>query len=182
CAVAALAAGAVGPSVAGAAAEPLAAVTVSDDVATKPTVTFDKPFAVKRTTDKVVPAGTGAALAKGQTITFDYVLLDGRTGKELEASYGKTPSSLTLDKSKTLTQLVSGLSGQTVGSRMLVAIAPKDGVAKRLTSSGTKSGVKKSDTLLFVIDVRSVRAPLARASGEPVPPVGGLPTVALAGD
>jgi peptidylprolyl isomerase len=168
----------VGVPSSGAAAAPLAAVTVSTDVSTKPTVTFHKPFAVKKTTDEVVTPGTGATLAKSQTITFDYLLVDGRTGKELETSYGKTPSSLTIDKSKTLTQLVSSLTGQKVGSRLLVAIAPKDGVAKKLKTSS----VKKTDTLLFVIDVKTVRTPLARATGEPVAPVEGLPTVTLAAD
>ena len=168
----------VGVPSSGAAASPLAAVTVSTDVSTKPTVTFHKPFAVKKTTDEVVTPGTGATLAKSQTITFDYLLVDGRTGKELETSYGKTPSSLAIDKSKTLTQLVSSLTGQKVGSRLLVAIAPKDGVAKKLKTSS----VKKTDTLLFVIDVKTVRTPLARATGEPVAPVEGLPTVTLAAD
>jgi peptidylprolyl isomerase len=168
----------VGVPSSGAAASPLVAVTVSTDVSTKPTVTFHKPFAVKKTTDEVVTPGTGATLAKSQTITFDYLLVDGRTGKELETSYGKTPSSLTIDKSKTLTQLVSSLTGQKVGSRLLVAIAPKDGVAKKLKTSS----VKKTDTLLFVIDVKTVRTPLARATGEPVAPVEGLPTVTLAAD
>ena len=56
-------------------------------------------------------------------------------------------------------QLVTSLEGATVGSRVLLAIAPKDGVAE---SIGAK-GVKKSDTLLFVIDVKSARTPLAKA-------------------
>jgi len=131
---------------------------------------------VKKTTNQVVTAGSGAALAKGQTITFDYVLVDGRTGKELETSYGNTPGSLTLDSSKTATQLVTSLTGKTVGSRLLVAIAPKDGLAKRLNNPA----VKKTDTLLFVIDVKNVRKPLARATGAAVAPVAGLPTVSLA--
>jgi peptidylprolyl isomerase len=161
-----------------AAAVPLASVTVSGDVAAKPTVKFAKPFAVKSTADKVVTAGSGAALATGQTITFDYLLVDGRTGKELETSYGASPGSLVLDKAKTATQLVKSLTGQTIGSRVLVAIAPKDGLAKRLKSAK----VKKDDTLLFVIDVKSVRTPLTRATGEAVAPVDGLPSVALAAD
>ena len=131
---------------------------------------------MKKTTNQVVTAGTGAALTKGQTITFDYVLVDGRSGKELETSFGNTPGSLTLDPSKTATQLVTSLTGKTVGSRLLVAIAPKDGLAKRLNNPA----VKKTDTLLFVIDVKNVRTPLARATGAPVAPVAGLPTVTLA--
>ena len=60
---------------------------------------------------------------------------------------------------------------------MLVAVAPKEGVAKGLASSG----VKKSDTLLFLIDVKTVRTPLDRAQGAAVTPASGLPTVQLDG-
>ena len=160
------------------AATSLASVTVTGDAAAKPTVKFAKPFAVTKTTAKVVTAGTGAALVKGQRITFDYVLVDGRTGKELETSFGKTPGSLVLDKTQTATQLVTSLTGKKIGSRVVVAIAPKDGLAKRLKTSG----VKTNDTLLFVIDVKSVRTPLPKATGAAVAPVAGLPTVTLAAD
>ena len=67
----------------------------------------------------------------------------------------------------------------TVGSRVLIALAPKEGLAANAKSQGAKN-VKKDDTLLFVIDVKSVRTPLAKATGEAVPPVEGLPTVAVA--
>jgi FKBP-type peptidyl-prolyl cis-trans isomerase len=154
------------------------AVTVSTDTATKPTVKFQKPFAIKKTADSVVAAGTGEALATGQTITFDYVLVDGRTGKQIQTSFGGSPASLVLDAAKTNKQLVTALTGKTVGSRVLVGIAPKDGLAKRLKSKK----VKKDDALLFVIDVKSVRAPLAKATGDPVAPVDGQPTVTLAAD
>ena len=163
---------------AGAAAAPLSGVTVSADVATKPEVDVDTPFAVEKTGNKVVTAGTGDVLAAGQAISFDYLLVDGRTGKELQTSFGRKPASLALDKKQTATQLVDSLVGETVGSRVLVAIAPKDGLAKRV---GIK-GVKKTDTLLFVIDVKSARTPLARATGETVTPVAGLPAVAVAAD
>ena len=161
---------------AGAASGPLSAVTVSTDASAKPTVKFDKPFAVKKTAHSVVTAGTGDALAKGQTISFDYVLVNGRTGKEIQTSYGTTPAALVLDSKQTAKQLVDGLIGQKVGSRVLVAIAPKDGLAKRLNSKQVKTG----DTLLFVVDVKSVHTPLPKATGDPVAPVAGLPTVALA--
>jgi peptidylprolyl isomerase len=163
---------------AGAAADPLSGVTVSADTSSKPTVKFDKPFAIKKTADSTVAAGTGAALAAGQTITFDYVLVDGRTGKQIQTSYGRSPASLVLDAAKTNKQLVTALTGETVGSRVLVGIASKDGLAKKLNAKG----VKGSDTLLFVIDVKGVRTPLTRATGDPVPPVDGQPTVSLAAD
>jgi peptidylprolyl isomerase len=154
------------------------AVTVSKDTSAKPTVKFDTPFAIKKTADSVVAAGSGDALAAGQTITFDYVLVDGRTGKQIQTSYGRTPASLVLDAAKTNKQLVTALTGKMVGSRTLLAIAPKDGLAKKVKSKN----VKKDDTLLFVIDVKGVRTPLAKATGDPVAPVDGQPTVALAAD
>jgi peptidylprolyl isomerase len=153
------------------------AVTVSTDTATKPTVKFDAPFAIKKTANSVVAAGTGDALVTGQTITFDYVLVDGRTGKQIQTSYGGSPASLVLDAT-TNKQLVTSLTGKNIGSRVLVGIAAKDGLAKRVKAKG----VKKNDTLLFVIDVKGVRTPLTKATGDPVTPVDGLPTVALAED
>jgi len=165
------------PTGAGAASSnPLGAVTVSTDTSTKPTVKFAKPFAVKKTADSVVVAGTGETLPAGSTITFDYLLVDGRTGKEIQTSYGVTPASLVLDKAKTNKQLVTSLTGATVGSRVLLAISPKDGLTTKLKSSK----VKKNDTLLFIIDVKSKRTPLSRATGDAVTPAAGLPTVALA--
>jgi len=160
------------------AATDASAVTVSTDTSAKPTLKFATPYSVKKTADTVVAEGTGDALTQGQTITFDYVLVDGRTGKEIQTSYGRSPASLVLDSTKTAKQLVTGLTGQKIGSRVLVTIAPKDGLAKKLNSPK----VKKNDTLLFVIDVKSVRTPLAKATGEAVAPVAGLPSVTLAAD
>jgi peptidylprolyl isomerase len=163
---------------AGAATGPLDKVTVSGDIGAKPSVKFAKPFVVKKTADAVITAGTGAALATGQTITFDFLLVDARTGKQIQTSYGSSEASLDLDTTKTAPPLVNSLVGKAIGSRVLVALAPKEGLAKNLKSSK----VKKNDTLLFVIDVKNVRTPLARATGDPVPPVEGLPTVTLAAD
>jgi peptidylprolyl isomerase len=69
--------------------------------------------------------------------------------------------------------VVKALVGQTVGSRVVVAIAPKDG----LTEGGASAGVQKNDTLLFVMDLRGVQP--TRATGTAVTPPAGLPTVEL---
>jgi peptidylprolyl isomerase len=153
-------------------------VTVSTDTTKKPTVKFSAPFAVKTTATSVVAAGSGAALAEGNTVTFDYVLVDGRTGKQVQTSYGQSHASLVLDTTKAAPLVVSSLTGKTIGSRVLLAIAPKDGLAKQINSKQ----VKQNDTLLFIIDVRGVRTPFSRATGDAVAPVAGLPTVALADD
>ncbi len=73
--------------------------------------------------------------------------------------------------------IVKALLASKVGGQTLVAISPKD--AKLLQGSG--KGVKKSDTLLFLLTLQSVRHPLDRATGTAVTPPAGLPTVALDG-
>jgi peptidylprolyl isomerase len=68
--------------------------------------------------------------------------------------------------------------GTSVGSRVLIAIAPKEGLATNAKKNGAK-GVKDTDTLLFVVDVKSTRTPLTRATGDAVTPAAGLPEVTL---
>jgi hypothetical protein len=83
-----------------------------------------------------------------------------------------------LDAKQTPKGLVKSLVGSSVGSRVLIALAPKEGLAANAKSNGAKN-VKKDDTLLFVVDVKSIRTPLARATGEAVTPADGLPAVTL---
>ena len=73
--------------------------------------------------------------------------------------------------------LYQGLDGVTAGSRVLIAIAPADGLG-----ADPSTGVLDTDTLLFFAEVHDVRVPLQRAEGEAVAPVDGLPTVELAED
>jgi peptidylprolyl isomerase len=157
---------------------PLTKVKVSGAADAKPTVKFAKPFAASATAHRVVAAGSGDKLATGAKITFDYVVVDGRTGTELGTSFGASPVATVLDTKQTAKGLVKSLVGSSVGSRVLIAVAPKEGLAANAKSNGAKN-VKKTDTLLFVVDVKSVRTPLDRATGDAVTPADGLPAVAL---
>jgi FKBP-type peptidyl-prolyl cis-trans isomerase 2 len=164
---------------AGASTTSLAQVTVTGDVGQKPTVTFSAPFSAKSSGHREIQAGTGTKLVKGEKITFDFVVVDGRTGLELQSTYGQTPVSAVLDTKQTRTGLVNGLLGSNVGGRELLALAPKEG----LTASLASQGVQKNDTLLLVVDVKDAQKPLKplkRAKGTAVPLVAGLPTVKLA--
>jgi peptidylprolyl isomerase len=157
---------------------PLTKVTVNGASDKKPTLKFATPFAATATTHRVVTGGSGDKLASGAKITFDYVVVDGRTGKELGTSFGVAPVATVLDTEQTAAGLVKSLVGSSVGSRVLIAIAPKEGLAANAQKGGAKN-VKKNDTLLFVVDVKSIRAPLARAAGDAVAPPEGSPKVAL---
>jgi peptidylprolyl isomerase len=169
----------VGTTTMAAAADvPLSKVIVTGAADAKPKVKFAKPFALAATDHRVISAGTGDKLTKGARITFDYVVIDGRTGAELGTSFGGTPVPTVLDNTQTAKGLVTSLVGSTVGSRVLIGLGPKEGLAANAKSQGAKN-VKKDDTLLFVVDVKSVRTPLERATGEAVVPADGLPTVTL---
>jgi peptidylprolyl isomerase len=153
-------------------------VAVSGAFGEKPTVTFETPFAVKSSVSDERAKGTGTQAVKGSQLVIDYVVLNGRTGAEIEASYGGNPATFVLRKGST-DAIVDGLKGTSPGSRVVIAVAPKDG----LTEGGESVGIKKKDTLLFVVDVKDVqlRTPaLDRAEGTSVTPPAGLPKVALA--
>lgn len=166
---------ATAPVARAASATPLEEVSITGVPGAKPTVSFASPFAVKASVSEVREDGSGSEAENGSQVLLDYVLLNGRTGEEIETSYGVNPVTLVLDKAA-LPALRKSLLGTSPGSRVVVAIAPKDG----LNAAGATSGVKKSDTLVFVFDVKDVTTPLTRATGTKVPPVAGLPTVKLA--
>jgi len=169
------------PAGAAASSSALAKVKVTGATGAKPKLRFSTPFRVSRTSNRVVTAGTGADIGNGARISVDYVLVDGRTGKQIESSYGKRPASLLVDAKQSLGPLVTAVQGRKVGTRVLVAIAPRDGIAKNLATV-KKSGVKKDDTVLVLLDVTFLHPQLSRATGTPVAPAAGLPTVTLAAD
>jgi peptidylprolyl isomerase len=158
-------------------ANALDAITVDGEIGSAPTVTFSQPFKVDKTVSKVITAGTGETLQQGATVGFDYAAINGRDGKQFDASYDAGPVSGVLDEREILPGLVKGLVGANVGSRVLIALAPADAFGPR--GGATEVGIEKDDTVLFVVDVREVRHPLERATGTPVAPVAGQPTVSL---
>jgi peptidylprolyl isomerase len=150
-------------------------VTVTAVAGKAPTVALAKtPFSVTSTVSKVITPGTGAPVSRGQKVQVDYLLVDGRDGKEKDTTFGKKSVAFTADPTKLLPGLVTGLVNEKIGSRVLVAIPPKDGFG---TTGNTELGVQKDDTLLFVLDLKSATTPLTAPSGTAVPPVAGLPTV-----
>ena len=144
-----------------------------------PTLTFKtKPLSVKATTTKVVTEGKGAKLSKTNSVTFNYALYNGKDGKVIESSFGKTTASVDLSSSQLMPGLTKGLTGQLVGSRLLVAIPPVDAFGAK---GNAQAGFGPTDTAVFVIDVVSVSTPLTTATGTAVAPKAGLPTAKVDG-
>ena len=144
-----------------------------------PTVTFkSKPLTVKDTTTKVITAGKGAKLSKANSIMFSYSLFNGKDGKQIETSFGKATVPLDLSSTSLLPGLSKGLTGQQVGSRLLVAIPPKDAFGAQ---GNAQAGFGPTDTVVFFIELVSASTPLATAAGAVVAPKPGLPTATVDG-
>ena len=155
----------------------LSAVKVSGEDGKKPAVKVPVPFSVTKTDRKVLKSGDGAVVANGQRVSINYVGVNGTDGKEFDTSFGKTEkASFTMDPNLFMKGLVTGLQGTTVGSRVLIAVPPKDAYGAQGVPS---AGIGPTDTLVFVIDVTSANNVLKRATGTAVKPKAGLPTVKL---
>jgi peptidylprolyl isomerase len=154
----------------------LTAVAVTGAVGAKPGITVPTPFAVKETSSKVLTKGTGAVVAQGQRVTVDYAGYNGTDGKQFDSSFGDKARSFILDTNSTLPGLVKGVVGATIGSRLLLAIPPDDAYG---TQGQAAAGIGPTDTILVVVDVKSAKNVLTRATGTTVAPKAGLPTVKL---
>ena len=155
----------------------LADVTVTDaaDDATTPGVEFDPgSIAVEETEDVVISEGDGEELSGSELISFDYAIFSASTGDELGSSYPSNAVGLDLQDDTVLPGLTSALTGQTIGSRLLVALPPKDAFGE---GGNPQLGVAADETLLFLVDILSAMTPLTEAQGAAVEPKEGLPTV-----
>lgn len=155
----------------------LAAVKVTGKLGAQPTVSVPKPFATTKTDRRLLITGTGGIVTPGQRVTIDYVGVNGTDGKQFDSSYNKQDKAIfTLDDKQIIKGMVEGLSGVTVGSRVLLAVPPTDGYG---TAGAPSAGIGPTDTLVFVVDVKSASTLLKRAVGKAVTPKAGLPKVTL---
>jgi peptidylprolyl isomerase len=142
-----------------------------------PTVTVKpKPLSVKETTTRVVKDGTGETVKGDEIVSLRYVLLNGKDSSVLDTNYGKQNLGLNLGATDLLPGLKKGLENQKVGSRILVAMPPKDAFG---TQGNADIKVAGTDTIVFLMDVLSTEKPLKSAEGTAVKPVAGLPTVTM---
>ena len=126
-----------------------------------PKLTVGKDFKTGSTETHVVTKGTGEEVADGDSVKVNYVAVNGRTGKQFDNSFtSKSPLTLTLDDTTAMPGFLKGLTGQKVGSRVLVAIPPKDGFGQ----ARTELGIKADDTMVFLFDI--VAKVPAKADGK----------------
>lgn len=144
-------------------------VTVEGAFGEEPTVEFDTPFELEESASETLSIGEGEEIEAGDTVTIDYAIASGTDGTELETSFGNTTLSLPLVEGQTTPALVDAIVGETVGSRVLVAVAPEPGAEENPQNPAA------AQTIVFVIDVVDVVP--ERADGEPVEVPEGTPVV-----
>ena len=155
----------------------LNAVQVSGGWGSRPTVKVPAPFSTDRTERRIISQGRGPLVVRGQRVKVDYVGINGADGEEFDTSFGRSDrNQFVLNQPGAIKGWVSGLSGVAVGSRVLIAVPPKDAYG---TPGVPSAGIGSTDTLVFVIDVEQSRSVLTRATGTPVKPRAGLPKVTL---
>jgi peptidylprolyl isomerase len=91
--------------------------------------------------------GTGKKVGANDTITFNYRWVRWSDGKLLEQTYGGKPATAPL--SGLLPGLVKGLTGQPVGSRVLLVIPPAEGYP----DGNATPSVGPNETLVMVVDL-----------------------------
>jgi peptidylprolyl isomerase len=133
-------------------------VEVSADMAAEPVVTFDPAFAGSEPQSRTIVEGDGATLATGDWVSLDYVVIAGATGTQLATTWGGNPETLALNESLQA-DFRDALVGKPIGSRVAVTTDSEDG------------------WVIFVIDIGDLVP--KEASGAPVTPPAGLPTVAI---
>lgn len=148
----------------------LSAITVSET--DQPEVTIPTPWGIDKTQAEVLRPGGEQKLTENSTVTLNYVGLNGYTGEVFDSSYDRgAPATFQLQG--VVPGFAKGLTGQTIGSRVLIAMPSEDGYAEGNPSAGIEVG----DSILFVVDI--ISANYEEATGEAVAPVEGLPTVTM---
>jgi FKBP-type peptidyl-prolyl cis-trans isomerase len=127
--------------------------TVSTATGTAPKVTIPHGKPPATLVAHTLIKGTGSQVRAGQTVVVQYTGVIWRTGKVFDSSWSRgQPFGFTIDASppQVISGWNTGLTAQTVGSRILLVIPSKDGYGSQ---GASQAGIKGTDTLVFVVDV-----------------------------
>jgi len=134
----------------------LPTVTVAADG--KPTLKVPNGYKPPATTQiATLIKGRGAVVGATDTVTIQYQGTNLATGKIFDQTWGGNPYSGAANGF--VTGFTNAIVGQTVGSQVLVVIAPADGYGPQ--GGNSSAGIGKDDTLVFVIDILAAEAPAA---------------------
>ena len=130
----------------------LPAVNVSP--AGTPTIRIPHAAPPSALTVRTLFKGPGPRIKNGFYVLGQYTGVDWRTGKVFDSSWSQdTPLGFSVGGApgQVLPGLNQGLTGQTVGSRVMLVLPPRDGYGKITLPPNT--GIRRNDTVVFLIDV-----------------------------
>jgi peptidylprolyl isomerase len=133
----------------------LSGVTVTGKFGNEPDVEFEPVMSVDKTEVKTLSKGDGPTVKPTDSVTVDYQGINGRTGDEFDSSW-TTGKPATFALNQVVPGFTKAIAGQTVGSRVLVAVPPEDGYG---TAGNPQAGIQGTDTLIFVIDIIKIAPP-----------------------
>jgi FKBP-type peptidyl-prolyl cis-trans isomerase len=127
--------------------------TVTAHTGSAPTITIPTNNPPSALITRTLIKGTGPKLAKGQYVIAQYTGYIWRTKKVFDSSWTSgSPFGFVIGASpaQVISGWDSGLAGQTVGSRVMLVIPPKDAYGK---TGASQAGITGTDTLVFVVDI-----------------------------
>lgn len=152
-------------------------IKVSGDKGAKPTIALPStPFTVADPGHRVIDEGSGETIAEEHSLTANFLLLNGKDGKELQSSFGQQMVGLSMSDETLQPAIRAALLGQKVGVRVLVAVPAREAVGEQ---GNPQMDVAPGDSLLYFFEVTGAKTPLKEATGAPVPPKAGLPKVTM---
>jgi FKBP-type peptidyl-prolyl cis-trans isomerase len=127
--------------------------TVTAKPGSEPKVTVPSSSPPSALVIKTLIKGSGPKLVKGEFVVAKYAAYIWRTKKTFSDTWSQgAPYGFLFDSSSQplITGWNLGLTGQTVGSRVMLVIPPKDGYG---SAGQSQAGITGTDTLVFVIDI-----------------------------
>jgi len=127
--------------------------TVSAHPGSAPTVTIPSAKPPTQLVAKTLIKGNGPKVVKGQYLITQYTGYIWRTKKVFDSSWSTgSPFGFVLDASpeQVISGWDAGLVGQTVGSRVMLVLPPKDAYG---SAGQSQAGITGTDTLVFVVDI-----------------------------
>lgn len=155
----------------------LAGVKVEGAGTPKPKLVLPQtPFSTSGPGYRVLKEGTGQQIGGQDEVSAHYLLVNGKDGKQLDARFGQEVVGMSMSDDTLQNAIRSAMVGQKAGAQLLVAIPAKEAVGEQ---GNTQLGVAATDTLLYYFEVTGAKTPLTQATGTPVPPKSGLPTITM---
>ncbi len=135
--------------------------TVTAHTGVAPTITIPAKNPPSALVTRTLIKGSGPKVIKGQYVIAQYTGYIWRTKKPFDSSWTSgSPFGFVIGASpeQVISGWDSGLAGQTVGSRVMLVIPPKDAYG---STGASQAGITATDTLVFVVDIIDAFKPTA---------------------